>query len=703
MLLAGAGRASVRTSIWVVAGAALLVASRVAAGDGTWKRIGPEGGKVSVLAVHPSNESVVFAGTEDGVYRSDDGGQTWSRKSEGIGSRTPEAIVINPEQPDEVFVLVWGRRSLFRSIDGGDSWENLQVRDGQPLDLLRYAPNPFALYVIDDDRYLFSSADSGETWSTMSFDLGTIHDFAVHPVHPERMAVAVGSEGVAVSADSGNSWTTCGSSPSDHAWTVTFDPIDPNVLYVPGTDVVHRSMDGCDTWSASPRPGIDVFSFLKADADRPDTLYADTTDGLFVSSDGGQDWRAYGPSIDLLRTYDLRSAPANPNVVYVAAEAPDARRGVFRSGDGGTNWIISMDGLYAQGIEDFVINPSDSTIAYAGATFSNFRKHGVFKSSDSGTSWSLSEGAEEAGPIVAIDPLSPDTVYTTTSDWGILKSTDGGGTWFEVWQGLSGKRILGIEVDSHRSGTLYMVVKVDYQEAYRSDDGGRTWVRLPLSDSAEVNAIFSDPHSVGVVYAATWYRLYKSYDFGDSWVSISTGLDSPPNCWEWACADYHLVTDLNFDPTDPQTMYASTNVGPFRTRDGGRNWEPVRDGMTICCLPVWSDECDDLTKSVYLGCEGWPEGFAIDPDRPWTVYTATSLGTYRSYDRGGSWVRIIGPDETNPESIATVGRGVILGASERAGVLRLGTAPLRSPRRPSRRVAPGHGVVSKVIQRKPPR
>jgi len=675
----------------VLAGVALLTPNPAAASDVAWTRSGPEGGEVRTLAVHPFDESVVFAGTNDGVYRSDDGGQSWSRKSAGIGSRTTKTIVINPEYPNEVFMLVWGRNGLFRSVDSGESWENLPLQNGGPLDFLRYSPNPFVLYVIDDDDSLFSSADSGETWSTVTLDLWTIRDFAVHPVHPERMAVALGSEDVAISADFGNSWTPCGSEPGDYAWTVTFDPFDPNVLYVPGADAVHRSRDGCETWSTFHQPGIDVFSFLKVDAGPPNTLFADTANGLIVSTDGAEHWVPYGPEIPPQLTYDVVSAPVNPDVIYVAADGLDDRRGVFRSGDGGSSWTIGKEELCVSSIESVVLNPNDSTIAYAGAKFFGTYQgigHGVFKSRDSGNTWSLLDGTEEAGPMVAVDPLAPDTVYTTTSDWGILKSTDGGETWFEVWQGLSGRRISGIEVDYHRSGTLFIVIDDDGRDAYRSDDGGETWVELSLPDGAGVAGIYSDPHSFGVVYAATWYRLFKSSDFGESWVSISEGLDTPPNCWEWSCADYHHVTDLNFDPTDPQLMYASTEVGPFRTSDGGLTWEPARNGMTVCCPPAWSDECDEFTKSVYLGCEGWPEGLAIDPDRPSTVYTATSLGTYRSYNRGDRWERITGPDQTNPEAIAAAGDGLFLGASERAGVLRLEISPVPPPRRPGRRALP---------------
>ncbi len=676
---------------FMLVAAGLLVLNPAAASDATWTRSGPEGGEVMALAVHPHDASVVFAGTIDGVYRSSDGGQTWSRKSAGIGSQHVFAIIINPQNPDELFSLAWPARGLFKSDDGGETWTSLPFGEHRDIRILRYSPTPFKLYVVDEHD-LFISADGGETWVGEGIDIayGQIDDLSVHPIHSQYVAATTSADphGVAMSEDGGKSWRSCGRPPRG-ANNVTIDPVDPNIVYVSERDVLYRSNDGCRTWDSIEQPGMSPFGFLVADPNRPGTLYHGNSNGVYVSSNGGNDWHPYGPDADPLSCQDLALSPSNPNVLYLAAEAMDEERGVFHSDDGGLTWKIGTTALFANRVGSIESNPANPAVAYAGAN-KGYRGNGVFKTWDSGVNWSFLDGTEGAGKIVAVDPLAPDTVYTTTYDWEILKSTDGGGTWSVVWQGLSGLRIGGIEVDHHRPGTLFMLIDGKFYEydAYRSDDGGTTWVQLAMPDGSQVTSIYSDPHSPGVVYAATYYRLFRSSDFGESWVSISTGLDTPPNCWEWACVDYHHVTDLNFDPTDPKTIYASTRVGPFRTSDGGAIWEPARNGMTVCCPPAWSDECDEFTKSVFLGCEGWPEGLAIDPNRPSTVYTATSLGTYRSYNRGENWELIIGPDKINPEAIVAVGDGLVLGASDRAGVLLLRTSPTPPPRRPSRRALP---------------
>jgi len=672
---------------FMLVAAVSLVSSSVAASDLAWERSGPEGGEVSSLAIHPDDASIVFAGTNDGVYRSDDGGLTWTRSSTGLGSQTVPTIIINPDRPDEMVVLGWYRSELYKSEDGGATWRALEVGDGDSIEVLRSSPAPFTLYATTR-RDIFVSTDSGETWSKKTDSLGEVRDLEVHPSRPELIIAAVAGDGVVVSEDGGASWSECGPI-AGGAYHVAFGPFNPNVVYARDWEKLYRSVSGCHGWGVIDQPDLNRYGFLVADPSRPRTVYADTLNGPIVSSDRGKSWREFGPDLNPLSSYDMAISPLDPNRIYLAAETLDERRGVFRSDDGGLSWEIGTHGFYVNSISTVVFDPSDSTIGYAGASKGG-RGNGVFKTSDSGWSWTFLDGTEGAGPCVAIDPLAPGTVYTASANGGVLKSIDAGETWTEVWGGLSGRRIGGIEVDPHRSGTLFILIagqSYEY-EAYRSDDGGETWVQLTRPGGVTVVGIYLDPHSVGVVYAATYYRLFRSSDFGESWVSISEGLDTPPNCWEWGCADYHVVTDLNFDLTDSQTMYASTRVGPFRTTNGGLTWEAVRNGVTICCFPVWSDECDELTEPAPFTCEGWPEGLAVDPNRPSTVYTATSLGTYRSYNQGDNWELIIGPDQINPEAIIAVGDGLVLGASDRAGVLRLTTSPVPPPRRPGRRALP---------------
>ena len=674
----------------VLVGVALLAPNPAAASDVAWTRSGPEGGYVRSLAVHPHDASVVFAGTVDGVYRSTDGGLTWSRSNTGIGNRTARTIIINPQRPEQMFALVWGDAGLFRSDDGGETWYSLEHWGEYNHPSLQFSTTPFVLY-LGVGEAVFSSADSGTSWAEMTNIPDEAEGFVVHPDQPEFMAVILSTGGVALSEDGGASWEDCGKAATKAMGRVIFDATDPSVVYGQTSDALYRSTDGCRSWTSFPEPRFNPPGFLVADPHRPFTLYASVWWEVLVSRNGGRDWRRFGPVIDPLRSHDMAISPTNPNVFYFAGEAMDDRRGVFRSNDGGVLWQIDTASMYATSIGGLAVNPADPKIVYAGANrYGTYSGNGVFKSSDSGNTWSFLEGTEGAGPIVAVDPISPEIVYTTTADWGILKSTNSGQTWFEVWRGWGDKRIGGIEVDHHRAGTLF-VVKEEFDHAlYRSDDGGETWVKLSLPDVDEVYRIDSDPRIAGVVYASTEQALFRSTDWGESWSHVSAGLETPVDCRPWWCGDYHWVTDVVFDPADTDVLYVGTEVGPYRSDNGGSTWEPAREGMLICCeMQIWSDECDGLLKTFRPPtCEGWPRGLAVDPDRPSTLYATTSFGTYRSYNRGGRWERIVGPEQTNPKTAIAVGNGLLLGASDSAGVLRLETSPVPPPRRPARRALP---------------
>jgi len=476
-------------------------------------------------------------------------------KERGDWQSDCKRTIINPQRTDEMSALVWGHHGLFKSVDGGETWV---------------------------EEYIDTDYDQ-------------IHDLAVHPIHPQYLAAGTSSSsgGVEMSEDGGKSWRKCGRPPRG-VYNLTFDPVDPDIVYVSEHDALYRSNDGCRTWDSIEQHGMSPFGFLEADPSRPRTLYHGSSDGVIVSSNGGNVWRRYGPNADPLLCPDIAMSPSDPDVLYLAAEAMDERRGVFHSGDGGLTWKIGMTALFANRVESIEWNPADPTIAYAGAS-TGYSGNGVFKTWDSGNTWSFS--------------------------------------------------------------------------------------RIP-----------------GVVYASTGQGLNRSTDWGESWVHSATGLEAPPDCWIWGCGEYEWVTEVVFDPTDADVLYAITKVGAFRSADGGISWEVAREGMLICCeLRVWSDECDAIAKtSGPLSCEGGPRGFAVDPDRPYTVYATTKFGTYRSYNRGGKWERITGSEETNPEAIVAVADGLLFGASDRAGVLRLNTSPMPSPRRDGRRVSTSGSITPKA-------
>jgi photosystem II stability/assembly factor-like uncharacterized protein len=411
-------------------------------------------------------------------------------------------------------------------------------------------------------------------------------------------------------------------------------------------------------------------------------------------------WSRFGPEIEPLSPRAIAFGPVDDGTVYFAAEAKDDRRGVFRSEDDGGSWSISGEGLMISTILSIDVKPDDPSVVYAcESNGPSGQGTGIYVSRDAASSWSLPENAREAGPVVVADPAHPDVVYASGQDDSIVKSLDGGATWFEVWPGFSDTSIEDLEMDP--SGTALYAVVGWHHTLHRSVDGGETWVQSPLSEREDVLHVFCDPGAPGVVFASTYHGLFMSRDWGDSWSLSSNGLDTTEWCRPLWCGDYYQVTEMAFDPSDPDVMYAGTEVGPYRSIDGGATWEQKRDGMLVCCEidGSWTDECDGIAKiatSGPLACYGGTLGLAVDPEDPSTVYSTSVLGTYRSFNRGERWLRIgVGQEPPVARSLEALGDGVLLGTSLSSGVLEMRVTDPQRMRR-------GPGSVTPSSRRPPP-
>ena len=662
------------------------------AGENTWTSTGPEGGEVRSLAAHPWDSSTIFAGTIDGVYMSSDAGHTWQRSSRGIESRTVWSIVIDPENPDLIVALTWGRGGLFWSHDGGDTWVPHPFGKNRDVRYLESYGPQFIVVVIDEGR-AWVSRDGCATWNRVAYGVGEMFDLVIHPERPQRMFALLESGGAVVSDNSGSAWREC-PLPNGHEPTqAVFDPHDPDIVYLPADGFLARTDDWCESWQVEEQSTLSRYGFFEADPHRDGTVYATGQEGLRRSPNGGGSWHQFGPQSDSLWSSAISISPVDGDVMFLAADAGDERRGVFRSGDGGGTWPISTTGLNIRGIGTIDVDPSNPSIVYAGTSaYERYSGGGIFKSVDSGGTWSLLEDTEEAGPIIVLDPLMPSILFASAPKSTIVKSTDRGETWFEVWPGFDDNRIEALETDPHRSGTLFAVVG-RHQNLHRSVDGGVSWTRLSLPEDQDVMGVYCHPRRAGVVFAVTYDGLNVSTNWGETWNQSSIGLEVPGSCFPWWCPPYYHVQDLAFDPSNPDVMYAATDAGPFRSTDGGSSWELFQEGMLICCeYGSWSEECYDLTKAATSGplrCEGGPLSMAVDPDRPHIVYATTVFGTYRGRGRGVSWERIDRGVETRVvhDLIAVGGRGP-LGASSTSSVLNLEVVD-PPPRRPAlRRLRP---------------
>ncbi len=618
-----------------------------AVGGGVWRTVnagrtwtpifdGQPVASIGAVAVAPSDPSVIYVGSGEadmrsqishgnGMYKSTDAGSTWVR----IGledTRQIGRVLVDPRDPDIVFVAALGhaygpneQRGVFRSRDGGVSWEKVLYRDADTgaIDLAFDPRDPRTIWAAlwqtrrppwnvyppsnGPGSGLYRSTDGGDTWQPISgrglpaAGLGRI-GIAVARNNSNRMYLVVDANdgGIYRSDDAGASWRRVAAEARlwKRGWYfggIEVDPKDPDTLYVMNTSL-YRSRDGGATFtSIKGAPGGDDYHSLWIDPDHTARMITATDQGVIVSVDGGDTWSSWynQPTAQL---YHVAADNHVPYWVYGAQQD---------SGAAGT--------------------PSRS-------------RHRAITFRD----WDASPAGGEAGNV-APDPLDPDVVYgDTVTRWdrrtgevrNVSPTLAYPGDYRRTWT----LPLLFSERDPHE---LYFANQI----LFRTKDGGQSWQMLspdltrldpgvpPNLDPATaadapagkrrgvIYAIAPSPLRAGEIWAGTDDGLILvTRDDGASWRDVT-----PPPLTAWS-----KVAMLVASHHDADTAYAAVDrhrledYRPYlyRTRDGGATWTNVAGG---------------IPDGQYLNC------VREDPVRKGLLFAGTEMGVWVSFDDGGHW------------------------------------------------------------------
>ncbi|HEX2644442.1 MAG TPA: hypothetical protein VHU81_15710 [Thermoanaerobaculia bacterium] len=605
--------------------AALLLAARPGlARAGVWTESSPGGGPVFSLAVDPSAPDTVYAaaGTA-GVYKSRDGGASWSWSSRGMAGENVHLVVLDPARPEVLYAATAetsfgshrAEEEVFRSPDGGAHWESvfkLKIYRGERLDV---AVARGVVYLMTP-RDLFRSADGGAAW-TRVFAAGSLDGVEVDPRDPGTAYLAT-PVGLLKTTDGGASWSQAGPlSGWDYAegiWFLAVAPAHPDTLYVAAGagPRLFRSDDGGATWSpglplaqegfrlaVDPHDPSTLYTFgygvavshdggatfepidhglpanefyggpleilsLAIRPDRPGTLYAGTqSDGVHVTRNARR-WEPAADGLSAQWFYWLKASPQAPSTLY--AFTPSR---LIRSTDGGATWSPFAADLSRADftIRDLAVDPRDPALLFAATT------RGIYRSTDGGAAWThLGFYQDIFNGMVEVDR---DTLVATVG-FGIYRTRNGGRTWQEVLNrslgrpaNLAGRTAQWLKLDPAHPETIYgLVVEVYNPEGFkaylvRSTDAGATWQAL----EEDFYSIDIAPGRPRTLLAAQSHQVLRSTDGGSRWSVIAEvpGVS---------------FADLAFDRFDPNTVYAGTDgQGVYRSLDGGVTWAPLNAGL----------------------------------------------------------------------------------------------------------------------------
>lgn len=420
-----------------------------------WIEINEGMGRIDVtsIAINPVDSNTIFLTRFGGAFKTTNGGANWQSLPISGDLRS---VAIDPSNPNTVYIgdtLRNTSNGLYRSTNGGMSWS---PQTDTPTDRIvwSFGVGPLgssAVYLGGDIGGVFKTTDQGTTWNGVNNGLSNtdVRALALNPSNSSALYAGTRDNGVFKSTDRGQHWTAKpGSSPVTECLVI--DPSNPNVVYSAPNAL--KSTDGGDTWKIITSGLLDplrptslrVFS-IAIDSSNPRTLYAASFLGVFRSNNGGKEWKWSSLGIFSQPVVSVTVDPSNPSIVYAGTAA------LYKSTDAGANW--TRTGLSAgASITSIAIDASQPDVVYVGGG-------GAYTSTDAGGHWTRfliqNGGVGFSVFAIAVAPSSPNIVYVGTSAGGVFRSGDRGATWSQINDGLTNLNVRSLAVDPLDPNVVY--------------------------------------------------------------------------------------------------------------------------------------------------------------------------------------------------------------------------------------------------------
>lgn len=588
----------------------------------SWEFIGlKESGQIGAVEIHPDNPDVVYVAAigkafgrneERGVFKTTDGGKTWSKMfylSDSVGFSDLE---LAPDDPNTIYAGAWrGERKpwtiisgssvggVYKSTDGGQTWS--KKTSGLPTNLIGKidfavsAADPNRVYAnieaSDDQGGLYRSDDRGETWTFVSDNSNlTNRPFYYTNIesNPKNADVVYNNSlRFLKSEDGGKSWRNI-STPHGDNHDIWINPNDTSIWIQSNDGGANVTLDNGRSWSSQfNQPTAELYQ-VEIDDQYPYWLYAGQQDNystIAVPSKPVASVQA-GSNAFILSTGGCETGPAvpkpgNPNIVYTNCKG---RFGVYDKSTGQElQYYVGATNIYGH-------NPKDLKFRF-----------------------------QRVAPV-HVSLHNPDVVYHTSQY--VHKTMDDGKTWEIISPDLTAfepdKQVVpGSPITRDVTGeeyysTIYAIRESTLQEGliwvgandgpvHVTRDGGKSWTNVTpdMPTGGRVDAVEPSPHNPAKAYVSVLrYQLdndyhpyiYKTEDYGQSWELLTTGSNGIP--------DDYPTRVIREDPKKEGVLYAGTEFGLFISFDDGKNWQQFNNNLPVTPVTDIKIKDDDLVLST---------------------------------------------------------------------------------------------------------
>jgi photosystem II stability/assembly factor-like uncharacterized protein len=609
----------------------------------TWTNLFTDVPVVSVgdIAIDPNNDQVLYCGTGEansssfsflgnGVYKSTDAGASWQNvgltNSAYIGR-----VLVDYSNSQRVFVAACGNlftandeRGVYRSENGGETWQRvLYLNDStSAIDLVQHPTNPLILYASMWERIrgltyrrsfglssgIWKTTDGGTTWNEMTTGLpggsnvGRI-GIAIAKSNPSTLYAFydLDNSEVAVykSLNGGQSWTRTNDAAlsgmnSNFGWylgQVRVDPENPNRVFVMGV-TIFKSENGGTSWT-SPSSDIHVDHHAMYFDEVNNRIIEGNDGGLYTSINNGNSWTKIN-NLPLTQFYAIDVDRLLPQRIYGGTQDNNTIRTLT---GGNSNWdaILGGDGMYT------LVDYTNSNVIYAESQWGN-----LCRSDNGGSTMNYIAGPMSGDRMnwsapLAMHPVNSSILYFGT--YRMWKSTNKGNS----WQAVSGDLTAGIDqyfytittIDVSKVNPAIVIAGTGDGRVHVSSNNGQTWQNISAGlPQRWITKVAADPFNAQTIYVTLsgfrWDEplphVFKSTNLGSNWIDITGNLPEFP------------VNDIALDPDLPGRIIVGTDAGVYGTTNGGQYWYWIWNDLPA--VPVCAMKIHAPSRTIVAGTYG---------------------------------------------------------------------------------------------------